>query len=84
MLQRALQHISDDFHVAVRVHGEAAAARHAIVIHDAQGAEVHVFRIVVLGKGKREMGAEPAVIGVAAFVAFTDAHHGRLQVSRYQ
>jgi hypothetical protein len=34
-----------------------------------------VLGIVVIGERKRETGVEPAVIGVAAFVALTDLDH---------
>src|SRR5260370_18163294 len=76
MLESAIQHVGDDFHVAVRVHGEPAAAGHAVIVHDAQRAEMHVLRVVVIGKGKGEMGVQPAVIGVTAFVALANVDHG--------
>ncbi len=75
MLQRAFHHIGDDFHVAMRVHGEAAAAGHAIVVHHAQGAKVYVLGVVVLGERKAEMRIQPTVIGMAAFVALANLDH---------
>src|ERR1700687_3677978 len=75
MLERALEDVGDDFHVAVRVHREAAATGHAIVVHDAQGAKLHMLWVIVIGKGKGEMSVQPAVVGVAALVAFANVDH---------
>src|ERR1700741_2355227 len=47
--ERALEHVRDDLHVAVRVLAESNARLHAIFIDDAQGAESHEARIVVIG-----------------------------------
>src|SRR5215472_10517813 len=75
MLERAFQHVSDDFHVAVRMHRKAAPSGDAVVVHYTQGAEVHMFRVVVIGKRKGEMRVQPAVVGVAALVALENADH---------
>src|SRR5579859_2148150 len=76
VLQRAFEHVGDDFHVAVGMHRESASSGDAVVIHHAQGAKVHVFWVVVIGKRKGEMGVQPAMVGVAAFVAFENLDHG--------
>src|SRR6266404_6215455 len=75
MLERTLEHVGDNFHIAMRVHGKTTAAGDAIVVHHAQSAELHVLGVVVISESKRKMRVEPAVIGVAAFVALTDLDH---------
>jgi hypothetical protein len=75
VLQRAFQHVADDFHVTMRMHPEPASGRDAVVIDDAQRTETHVRRVMILGKGKAEPAVEPAMIGVAAFFGFSDGHH---------
>src|SRR5271165_3300171 len=76
--ERAFKHVSDDFHVAMRMRGETAAAGNAIVVHDPQGTELYVLRVVVSGERKSETAVEPAVIGVAAVLALTDVNHDGL------
>ena len=50
VLQRAFQHVTENFHVAVRMRAEALSGRDAIVVNDAQRAEADVRRVVVVGK----------------------------------
>ena len=42
MGERAIEHVGDDLHVAMRVGGKTGARRDAVVIDDAQRAESHV------------------------------------------
>ncbi len=69
MLERALEDVSDDFHVAVRMGREALARRHPILVDDPQRGKAHMLRVVIIGEGKRMPGVEPAVIGVAAVMS---------------
>src|SRR5260221_5289431 len=73
--ERALQHVADDFHVAVAVRAEAGAGLDAVLVDDAQRAEPHVRGIVVAGERKRVPGVEPAVLGVAALPGAADLEH---------
>jgi hypothetical protein len=50
MAQRAVEHIGQDFHVAMRMGAEALAGRDAVLVQDAQSAEPHVAGVVVLGE----------------------------------
>ncbi len=52
MRDRALEHIADDFHIPVAVRAEALPAPDAILVDDAQRAEVDVLRIMIIGKRK--------------------------------
>ena len=62
------QHVADDFHVAMAVLAEAGARRDTVFIDDAQIAEAHVRRIVIVGKRERVVALQPAVVGVTAFL----------------
>ena len=64
-VERALEHVGDDLHVAVRVGAEALAGRDAVVVDHAQRAEAHVLGVVVVGEREGVVGVEPAVVGVA-------------------
>jgi hypothetical protein len=68
MAQLPVQHVGEDFHVLVRMGAEAHARRDEIFIDHAQSAEAHVLRIIVIRKGKRKVGVQPAVIGVTAIL----------------
>ena len=48
--QRTIQHITDDFHVAVTMGTEAGTGLHAILVDHAQRAVADVVRVVVIGK----------------------------------
>ncbi|MNJ74708.1 hypothetical protein D3C77_716860 [compost metagenome] len=74
----AFTHISDDFHVAVRVRREAAACRNQVVVPDPQVAPVHPLRVVVLGKGKMMVGVEPAMVGMAKALERAQLQHDGL------
>src|SRR5580700_8965814 len=60
----------------MRVRGKAFARRDAVVIQDAQRAELHMLGIVIVGKRKREIRIQPAVVRMAAVLAFADVYHG--------
>ena len=44
------EHVADDLHVAMAVRAEAAARGDAVLVDDAQVAEAHVARVVVVGE----------------------------------
>src|SRR5438552_13894887 len=76
VLERALDDVRDDLHVAVAVGGEAAARLYPILVHDAQAAEAHVARVEVVGEGEGVAAREPAELGAAALGARADGDHG--------
>ena len=75
MSQRALEHIAHDFHVAMPMCAETRARIDAILVDDAQRTEVHVFRILVFGKGKAVARMQPAMFTRAAFSTASDLYH---------
>ena len=54
--ERTLQHVADDFHVAVAVGAEALTCLHAILIDYAQRPPAHVARVVIVGERKAVIG----------------------------
>ena len=80
--QRAFENIGDDFHVTMRMRGETATPGDAVVIHDPQGAELDMLRVVIIGERESEAAVEPTVVGMAALVAFADKNHESLLKDR--
>ncbi len=76
--QLAREHVGDDLHVAVAVRAEAGAGLHPILVDHPQRPELDVFGIEVVGERKGVVGLEPAVIGVAPFVAAANLDHADL------
>ena len=75
VFQFPAQHVTDDFHVAVRVGAKAFPGRDPVFIDHAKRAEPHLLRVVITGERESVKTLQPAVIGVAAFAAFPDCDH---------
>jgi hypothetical protein len=75
MRQGAVEDVADDLHVAVAVRAEAGARRDGVVVEDAQVAEAHVRRVVVVGEREAVVAVEPAVVGVAAVAGLAEGEH---------
>jgi len=67
----AIEHISEDFHVAMRMHAKTHARRDAIFIDHPQHAVMHMGWIVIIGKRETMPGLQPAMIGMTALTGFT-------------
>ena len=61
---------ADNFHVVMRVRTKAASCFHGVIIEYPEYAEVHSFRVVVIGETETVMGIEPAMVGVATGFCF--------------
>src|SRR5262249_10152059 len=83
VFERAVEHVGDDLHVAVRVCAEPAAGGDAVVVDDPQVAEAHVRGIVVLPERKRVAAIQPRQRGAPAFVGTTDIDH-EILLARYR
>jgi hypothetical protein len=55
VLQGAFEHVAEDFHVPVRMHGESSAWSDTIFVDHAQRAKTHLRGIVVLREGEGVM-----------------------------
>jgi hypothetical protein len=75
VLQRAVEHVANDLHVAVAVGAEPHPWLHAVLVDHAQAPETHVARVVVVGEREGVEGAKPAVVGEAAFVGLANFDH---------
>jgi CTP:molybdopterin cytidylyltransferase MocA len=75
VLERALQDVGDDLHVAVGVGVEAPAGLDAVFVDHPQVAEAHVARVLVAGEREGVEALEPAVPGVAALPAPAHREH---------
>jgi Arc/MetJ family transcription regulator len=75
--QRSFEHVAQDLHVSVAMVAEASARRDAIFVDDAQVAESHMRRVVVVGKRKTVPALQPAVVGKAAVGRLAQHDHER-------
>ena len=68
----AVEHVGDDLHVAMCMRAETLSRLDAIVVDHPQGTKSHVFGIVVVGEGKREVGVQPSPIGMSSFITLSE------------
>src|SRR6266478_176417 len=77
VLQRSFKNIGDDFHVAMRMHAEAAAGADPVIVDDAETAKTHLGGIVVIGEGKRMPAVQPIEPGLPPLVSRSNAYHDK-------
>src|SRR6185503_9956496 len=65
VLQRATDHLTDNFKVAMGVRPEAFPSLDPVLVNNAQSAKTHMLRVVVVGKRKRMVAIQPTVIRVS-------------------
>lgn len=70
VLKCAFKDVAEDFHIAVRMGGEARPRCNDILIDDTQTAEAHVRGIVVISKAESVVAIEPAMVGMATLGGF--------------
>jgi hypothetical protein len=75
MLERALEDVRHDFHVAMRMGAEALAGLDAVLVDDAEGPEPHLTWVVVVAERECVAGIEPPMVGPAAFVGRSNGEH---------
>src|SRR5262249_26215418 len=78
VLQRALDDVGDDLHVAVRVGAEAGARPNPVLVHDAEAAEAHVGGVVVVAERERVPAVQPVDLGPATGVTRSQGDHDGL------
>ena len=61
----ARAYIGDDLHIVMRVGAEALLCSDAVIIDDAQRAELDAVRVPVAREAEVVAGIQPAVIGVS-------------------
>jgi hypothetical protein len=72
MFKNAFEHVGDDLHVTVGVGRKPFTGGNAIVVQNAKRSEMHMVRVVIIGKRESEIGIQPAVVEMAAVLAFAD------------
>ena len=73
----SLEHVTQNFHVPVRVRAKAFRRRNAVLVDDPKHAKPHVPLIVIVREGEAVAGFQPAVIGAAAILTASYLpHHG--------
>ena len=77
VLQRAAEDVGYDFHVAMRMRSETLSRHHEIIVDDAQAAEAHPLRVVIIREAESVIRVQPAVFGMPSFVCFSYFHHGK-------
>ena len=78
VLERTVQHVGDDLHVAMRVGAEPFPGCDAILVDHAQRAEVDVLRVVVLAEREGVPAIQPVDPGMPSFSRAADGDHRRL------
>src|SRR6516162_47863 len=71
----ALPHISDDFHIGMRVRRKPRAGSDLVVIPNPQGSPSHALRVEVIGKREMMLGVEPVVMGPTQFLKGSALDH---------
>src|SRR5262249_51269551 len=81
VLERALEDVGEDLHVAMAVRAETGSSLDAIVVDHAQRAEPHLALVVVVTERERVPAVEPAPVGTSPACGFSNLDHGALLVS---
>src|SRR5687768_1607940 len=81
MFERPGEDITDDFHIAMRMRAKPAATGDFVIVDHPQRAETHPLRIIIVREGEGVVTIQPAMVGVASFVCFSDRHHGYMMPS---
>src|SRR5712692_11970182 len=77
LFQCASDDVSDNFHFAMAVRGKTARGADDVVVEDAQRAETHVGRIMVMVERKMPMGVKPIGFKVIALIRSNRLDHSQ-------
>ena len=76
VLERAVDDVGNDFHVAMGMGWEPFAGTHAVIVDHAQRSDPHLGRVVVVPKRKAMPAVEPAVLSVAPVLTTANCDDG--------
>jgi hypothetical protein len=82
VFQFAIEHVRNDFHIAVWVRAKSLRRLYPIVVYYPQFAKSHVLGIIEIGKRKAVFTVQPAVVGVAAVCRSSDFQHTHYTLAR--
>ena len=68
MRELTVEHVADDFHVAMPVRAEALARRDAVFVEHAQRPELDMVLVEIVRERKTVVRVQPAVVGMAAIL----------------
>jgi hypothetical protein len=77
MRQFTRKHVTDDLHILVTMFAKPLPCLNAILIDHPQITPAHKLGIAVTGKRKRVKAFQPAVIGIAAVLGFSESEHDK-------
>src|ERR1700730_10028224 len=75
VLERAFEHVGNDFHVAMPMSPEPLAGADPVFVDHPQRPEAHLLRIVIVAERERVPAVQPPEIGSAAFCSMSYADH---------
>src|SRR5262249_43193645 len=75
MFKGPFENVGDDLHVPMAVHSETLAGLDAVFVDHPQRAEMVMLRVMVIGKRKRVVRIEPAMIEMAPIGRFANRDH---------
>src|SRR5262245_14744607 len=81
VLERAVEHVRDDLHVAMPVRVEPFAGGDPVFIDDPERAEAHEARVVVVAERECVFAIEPTEVRLAALFRFAYCRHVEPPVS---
>jgi hypothetical protein len=82
MRERTIEHVSNYFYVAMRMHRKRSSRGNHIFIDDAKCPKSHPERLVVLVEGKAMASVEPAIITISPLTAGPNSDHKKLERSQ--
>src|SRR5215470_12756530 len=72
--QRALQHVSHDLHLAMRMRREPRAALDRVMVEDTQRPESHVVRVVIAVETEQPVRRQPVALQMKSVLGLDDLH----------
>src|SRR2546423_10267833 len=83
VLEFALEHVRDDFHVAMRMRWKTGIGRDPIFVDDAQRAESHPPGIPEIVETESVVSLEPSVVSATTLIGATNLNHDVLRSSQH-
>ena len=75
VLDRALEDVGEDLHVAMGMGGEAAARRHPVLVDHPELPEAHVVGVVIVAERERVAGVQPPEVETTPLARLPDDDH---------
>ena len=76
MRQFSRENVANNLHIAMAMLTKTHSCSHAILINDAQISPSHKLGVMVASKRKGVKALEPAMVGIASILGFSQNYHG--------